>query len=432
MPEFDVAVVGAGAAGLTAAAKLTQAGLRVLCIEARSRVGGRVRTARDPLSPIPIELGAEFIHGRPAEIWEIAAAAQLLVYDCSGSSKRIRNGALEGNLDAWDQVDLVMKDMQRAAAKRDEPFDAFLRTTSYSDDVKNLAENYVEGFNAARKEVVGIRSLAEDAEASEAIDGDRGFRILSGYESVPLHILHSVPTERLELRRRTVLEAVEWRAGAVELHCISAASGEREVFSVSKAVFTLPLGVLQNDGIQWSPLPKRNLEAARALAFGQVARVVLRFRDAFWERKKEFEDAGFLLSDEGAFPTWWTTLAMRAPILTGWSAGPHADFLLGKTRNEVVKQAVASLARILGLGAGEITDRLERAYFHDWHSDPFARGAYSYVPANANGARKELATPLEETIFFAGEATELDGHSATVHGAIRTGRRVAKEITDEN
>jgi monoamine oxidase len=68
------------------------------------------------------------------------------------------------------------------------------------------------------------------------------------------------------------------------------------------------------------------------------------------------------------------------------------------------------------------------AHFHDWHADPFFRGAYSYVPAGKLAARKTLAETVADTLYFAGEATDLEGHSATVHGAIATGIRAARHV----
>jgi monoamine oxidase len=73
---------------------------------------------------------------------------------------------------------------------------------------------------------------------------------------------------------------------------------------------------------------------------------------------------------------------------------------------------------------------IEAAYFHDWHADPFARGAYSYVPAGALPARKKLAQPVSDTLFLAGEATDQNGHSATVHGAIASGVRAAHQVLE--
>ncbi|HEY7210821.1 MAG TPA: NAD(P)/FAD-dependent oxidoreductase [Bryobacteraceae bacterium] len=424
MSEYDVVVVGAGAAGLAALGELANTGRRVLCIEARDRIGGRIFTLRDPLSPVPIELGAEFIHGRPPEIWNAVRASRLGVYDCVEKALHIRDSVVQPEGDAWEQINRVMEEMCRAAKERDEPFASFLEKTTYSQSTKELASSFVEGFNAARKDVVGIASLAKDTKASDEINGDRSFRLWSGYDAIALHLLSA----NAELRLNCVLDEVIWRPGAVELHIRNATTGESRIYRARKAVITVPLGVLQSSAIRWAPEPTQALEAAAALAFGQVMRVVLRFREAFWEQRNEFVDAGFLLSNEPVFPAWWTTLAVRAPILTGWSAGSKADALLGKSREQIVKAAIQSLAKIVDKPAASIGDLLERAYFHDWQSDPFARGAYSYVPAGALKARERLAEPLDDTLYFAGEATELNGHSATVHGAIASGVRAAQLI----
>jgi monoamine oxidase len=75
---------------------------------------------------------------------------------------------------------------------------------------------------------------------------------------------------------------------------------------------------------------------------------------------------------------------------------------------------------------------LDAAHFHDWQTDPFARGAYSYAKVGADGAQEALAAPIENTLFFAGEATDTSGHNGTVHGAIASGYRAAQEIINSN
>jgi monoamine oxidase len=87
-----------------------------------------------------------------------------------------------------------------------------------------------------------------------------------------------------------------------------------------------------------------------------------------------------------------------------------------------------ALGSLLGVGMAELSQLLEAAYFHDWQSDPFSRGAYSYGAVGADGAQQALASPIENTLFFAGEATDTSGHNGTVHGAIASGRRAAQEI----
>ena len=76
----------------------------------------------------------------------------------------------------------------------------------------------------------------------------------------------------------------------------------------------------------------------------------------------------------------------------------------------------------------ELQTLLERAYVHDWQTDPFALGAYSYGKVGADGAQQAIAAPVESTLFFAGEATDTAGHNGTVHAAIATGYRAAREI----
>jgi monoamine oxidase len=183
--------------------------------------------------------------------------------------------------------------------------------------------------------------------------------------------------------------------------------------------------------IRFEPEPVEILSTARALRFGHVVRLMLRFREAFWESNRDISDAGFLFSDERLFPTWWTSLPVHAPVLTGWSAGPHADELLGQSRSVVVSEALATLARVVGCARERLNGLLEAAYTHGWDEDPFALGAYSYVPAGALAARERLAEPVAETLYFAGEAANLKGHSGTVHGAIASGKTVARQCIME-
>lgn len=421
MNDHDVIVIGAGAAGLAAFEMLDRAGLRVIVLEARDRVGGRICTVHDPLSPLPLELGAEFVHGRPAEIWNVIRDAGLAVYDVTDDSRHMNNGEVERNANALEMVDSVIHDMRQAAQGADQTFEQFLASTSYGEDTKRAARGYIEGFNAAESGLISIQALTEEAEAADEIDGARSFRFARGYDAIPLHLLRAVPNYPSKLRLNMATESVSWRRDLVSVRA------GRYIWQARKAVITVPLGVLQAGSIAFSPEPSDILGAAKALQFGHVYRIVLRFRTAFWKTREELRDIGFLLSRE-TFPTWWTTLAMHSTILTGWSAGPYANGLMGLSREELLDQALQSLARITGVAFEIIREQLETMYFHDWQQDVFTRGAYSYVPAGALWARKQLAIPVEDTLYFAGEATDQSGHSATVHGAIASGRRAARQI----
>jgi monoamine oxidase len=435
--DFDVVVVGAGTAGLAALRELDRAGLRVLCLEARDRIGGRVYTLHEPLSPMPIELGAEFIHGRSPEIWAFIRSQGLLTYDCDHTAIHVKNGRIEHGASGWELIDEVMQDMQKEAAKKkDKSFSDFLEHSLHSPDAKQLAASYVEGFNAARKELASIRALAEDVQAADRIHGDRSFRFIDGYDALVRQIAAGINGLPTKLRVNAVVRRVEWTEGRATVEVHSTLTTQTTRIAARRVVVTVPIGVLQRrteefaGSIAFHPDPQEALHAASTLKFGQVMRVVFRFREPFWEKNDELAAAGFLLSDERFFPTWWTLLPVRAPILVGWSAGPHADEQVDAPRSEIISHALDDLARITSMRRGNLQGLLEAVYFHHWHADPFAGGAYSYVPVGALSAREALAKPVAGTLYFAGEATETNGHSATVHGAIASGRRAARQILD--
>jgi monoamine oxidase len=426
--RFDVIIIGAGAAGLAALAELDKAGLNTLCLEARDRIGGRIFTIHDPACPLPIELGAEFIHGRPPETWNIIESARLPAYDCTENAVRIADGTVVDRAEAWLPVDDIMSHMEKAAqAGLDRSFRDFLAGTNYASEAKKLATSYVEGFNAAHDDRIGIASLAQDSRASGEIDGDRSFRLMSGYDAVP-HYLSSFLQEPDTVRLNSIVERIVHKRGRVFVTFRSALTGGRETVEAEAAVVTLPLGVLQSGGVEFNPVPADHLQAASQLCFGHVFRVILRFRERLWDRNAQLSDAGFLLSDEPVFPTWWTPLPFRTPLITGWSAGRKSDPLLGRSREAIINSALDRLARITSLDSADIHSSLAAAYFHDWAADPFSRGAYSYVPVGGLSARQLLAAPIDRSLYFSGEATELNGHGATVHGAIASGRRSAREI----
>lgn len=413
MARYDAVIVGAGAAGLAALAELNAAGVRAVCVEALDRIGGRIYTVHDPLSSAAIELGAEFVHGKPPEIFELAETAKLPLVE--------RAHEIHYPLDAPREEEdggmwRLMSAMEDAAESGpDRSFAEFAAHAPFDERAKRGATRFVEGFNAARAEIVSIQALAQESKAADAIDGDRSFHLIDGYDSAARALLPS----GAELRLNTVAERVVWKSGQAVVHARSALDGSKQAIEARCAMVTVSLGVLHSGAIQFEPEPAAALAAARDLAFGEAFRVTFRF-----ERTPEFLPPGFILSDEPVFPTWWSTMPLQAPLITGWSAGPKADALLDRPRESIVARARASLRRI----AGRDLPPIAAAYFHDWHADPFFRGAYSYVRVGKLSAREALAQPVEDTLYFAGEAVNTSGHGSTVHGAIQSGRAAANAV----
>ena len=439
---YDAIVIGAGAAGLAAARDLSSAGLTVAVLEARERIGGRIYTIRDRACPIPLELGAEFIHGRPRETWEIVRAAGLAVCDLSGEDWAGRPGALSRLDDFRDGLDRVLRRLERVGPG-DMTFEEFLaaRCSDLPEDDRAAAVDFIEGFDAARVDRASALALAAERREAERLGQDETFRFRDGYDGVIGWLLAGLDPRRASVRPGAPVTAVRWSDGAVEVDRRSPAGASLEPLRAGRAVITVPLGVLQAapgeaGAIRFDPpLPEKAGAAAR-LAMGSVAKVLLVFREPFWEDLRTGADDGalrglaFLHSRDPDFPTWWTSLPVRSAVLTGWVGGATAGRVAAGGREAAVGQAVASISRLLGVDRRRIEELLVAARFHDWGADPFSRGAYSYIPVGGLGAREELARPVEGTLFFAGEATHFEGEAGTVAGAIRSGRRAAGEVLD--
>jgi monoamine oxidase len=403
---------------------LKSAGKDVICLEATSRAGGRVLTVHDPLSPVPIELGAEFVHGLPPATWELITKTGLLAYEHSSKVLHIDRGTILKNK-VGALADKALSQMAKSRRKKDESLAAYLRRSRQPDRVKPWIVTHIEGFNAANQKRISVSSLIKDNKATEEIEGDRTFRILNGYDSVPLALLRAIPGYPSVVRFNSAVQQIKWRPGHVEVQYRSGSTNGAALLRCRKLVVTVSLGVLPPRGfLRFDPQPGETLDAAAGLELGQAYRVTFRFQTKFWEQAEEFKSAGFLISNDRDFRAWWTTNPVVSPILTAWSAGSAADQFHKLSSSQVANAALKSLGRILD----RKVPQPEAIYFHNWHSDPFFGGAYSYVPVNGLPARETLARPVHETLFFAGEATNLKGHSATVHGAIESGQRVANLV----
>ena len=434
--RYDVAVVGAGVAGLAAARELAARGKRVILLEARGRVGGRVHTLHEPGSPLPIELGAEFI--------DVPGPAHDLLREAGGAAYRSAEGVWEvregraAEIDLEESVD-VLERLDPPPAK-DRSFREWLaERRGVSERDRRDAERYVEGFHAADLDRVGVRWLAETIADSGGGGGEVRWHALPGFDRVAERLRAGLGPD-VDLRLNAIVTRLEWGARGVELRCRAATGGELEPVRTRRAVVTLPLGVLQAPegspgAVRFDPPIPDKLEAARALAMGNVVKLVLRFRRPFWEvslRWPSGKDPGpgavkFLMGDQPV-PTWWTTSPLYAPVLTGWAGGGAAHRVISSGNR--VGLAVESLAAMLGVSRSTVEAELVGCHHHEWDADPFSLGAYSYVPAGALPARDGLREPIEDVLFFAGEATADPGWNGTVDGALRSGWRAAKEVLE--
>jgi monoamine oxidase len=425
--NVDVVVVGAGAAGLAAGRDLQTAGVEVLVLEARERIGGRVFTYRDRSTPVPAELGAEFLHGRADEVNGILREAGLASIDIEGQRcTSDGRGHLRPLNDFWEQLDRVMRRLRARGADRS--FAQFLRTVRGLARERRLARQWVEGFHAADIGKVSARALAEGGWPADDPEERRIGRVIDGYDRVIDHIAAPL-SSRIHLG--AIVARVEWTRGAVVVYVRHSDGRTRFGVEARAAIIAVPIGVLkaradEPGAIQFDPPLDQKQPALDHLDSGSVVRVTLRLREPVWTEKHE--TLTFLHTTDQDFPVWWTSYPVRAPVVTGWRGGPGARRLAQLPPNEIEDRAIASLARQLGEAPRRMHALVEAAWTHDWEHDPFARGAYSYQVVDGADAPAMLARPIKRTLFFAGEATDTDGAAGTVDGAIASGHRAASQV----
>jgi monoamine oxidase len=443
----DVLIIGAGVAGLAAAWRLSTTDLKICLLEARDRIGGRIYTLHPPTLSTAIELGAEFIHGRPPELFEIIGHMGLAVAETGGERWCARNGNLAPCREI-ERVELDLDQILSRAPGPDAPDISFqqLLDSYFADErfagARAAAIRYIEGYHAARADRLSVQALVHGERASDLIDGHRSFRLPAGYDAIA-NYFRTAFNGSVDLRLNTIVKTIEWQAGQVRVTAQNALDATPQVFRARAAIITLPLGVLKAQpespgAVRFIPEIPEKRAAMSKIEVGQVIRVNLHFRHRWWTSLRSTDDGrwaaridrmSFLFAREEKLPTWWTQYPAQTPVMIGWHGGRGAEILLAEDC-PITDLAIDSLAHAFNVERCLIEDQIEAIYRHDWHADPFARGSYSYIGVGGLSALTELARPVANTLFFAGEATNTEGHEATVHGAVQTGLRAARDLLE--
>ena len=434
--EYDVLVVGAGAAGLSAGRLLAEAGQRVVIMEARNRIGGRIWT--QPVSrhhlqlPMSVELGAEFVHGLPPETWSLIKQAGLSTFEMDGLAYRFDGGRMQAANEPEHPgtAERVLEDMTQWVQEQpngsDISFIEYLKAQAVDPLAARAAGNYVEGFNAADQRWISVAALAKQQAAEDAIAADRLFRIEAGYAAIPNFLADKFVAARGTLMLEAPVKKITWKRGAVSVAI--ARDGDDLEYHFNRAVIAIPLGVLQAETIQMVPRPAEILFQANRLKMGAVMRLTLVFKQKFWDPRMSF-----LFAPDESPRTWWTLAPQETPLLTAWAGGPKAELLLKLVTADgdasaLLDQTLSTLAKIFALPPIDIRQMLSSWHMHNWQSDPYAQGAYSYVPVGALDAPEKMRIPVEDTLYFAGEHTDVTGHWGTVHAALAAGAAAANQI----
>lgn len=424
MSAKDVIIIGAGVSGLTAAAEIAQHANSVTLLEASDRVGGRVHTLFPQEANGPIELGAEFVHGRPEPFTGFLKKHNIELEEMDGDALRSIGGKITAGGDFFPRVTELLDSLSETGADRS--FAEFLATDGqrFDEETRRSAVEYVSGFHAADVERVSEHSIAKSTHTGEKEHSDRAFRLACGYSQVVAVLHASLPKNVALLLNKQVTE-VHWRKHHVRIRC-----SDGSTYTADAAIITVPLPIW--DRVSFDPEISHQRAALAKLGMGQVIRISLQFAQPWWQQaqRRIARNMSFLFSHHELMPTWWRGLRSQPSVLTGWSAARRAYELTQLSTEAICVAAITALADLFSLPRREIEQELRGYWTHNWETDPHVLGGYSYVLKDGEAAPRTLAQPAESTIFVAGEATDFSGDNGTVHGAINSGRRAARELFD--
>jgi monoamine oxidase len=426
--KTDVAIVGAGAAGLAAARELLQRGLSVRILEARDRVGGRVLTHRDARLPIPIELGAEFVHDEAPQTARWLDRAGLASLRVDGAALSVVEGKARHS-DFWPRVSQVLQRIDTRGS--DQSFERFLADRPGGHRLaraRHLAQRYVESYHAADPRRISAQSIAPGRGEREESKPRIG-RVDQGYGRLIEWLARDLEAS---LVTGCEVRGIAWRPGRV---AVGARLGSGAIFrcAARAVIVTVPVSVLQAPAgapgaIVFEPDVPRLRRALAGFTMGSVLRLSVWFDEYPWEKLAgEAEHHGFLVLSGAPFHVVWTADPLRWPFAVAWCGGPTARALLQRTPSEIRVALLRQLAPALGTTMHKLGRSIRRLWAHDWDHDPYARGAYSYRLVGGKRAGESLARPEARTLFFAGEATHERG--GTVEAALASGHRAALEVS---
>jgi monoamine oxidase len=403
MPEPEIAVIGAGAAGIAAARRLHDAGVATILLEARDRIGGRAWTCR--YGSLTLDLGCGWLHSADSNEW--VAHAETLGFAVDDFPPPWARPAYEGNFSAAEQ---------KAYWEAWRRFYARIDVLAQSDGARPMSDCFEPGgrFNALLGAMVTYVNGAEAehivlAEYARYRDSGVNKRLARGYGA-----LIEAYAAGLDVRLGCPVTRID-RSGARLL--IATPRGE---LSTRAAIVAVPPGVLANETLRFSPSLPDKIDAAARLPLGLADKVFLRVENAD-DLPKDTRVFGSLTTIEtGAY----TLRPFGQPIVEGYFGGAFARRL--EHEGGFAPFAIEQLRTALG---NDIAKRLTPIAESAWARDPFALGAYSYGAPGAQAARAKLVAPVDGRLFFAGEhCSERD--FSTAHGAYRSGVQAADQMLE--
>ncbi len=401
--EVDVAVIGAGAAGLAAAHELTAAGIDVLLVEARDRIGGRAWTLRKGL-PYPLDLGCEWLHSADVNPWVKIAEELGFKIDKSMPpwARRSRDiGFAPGEYDDFSRAaDLFWDRLEEAKdAGPDRPASAFVEAGNRWIPLLESISSYYSGAALDRVSTKDI---------GRYVDTGVNWRVVEGYGA-----LIEAYGAQLPVALGTPVSAIDHSGSRVNIETA------RGTISARATIISVPTNVLAEGAITFRPALAEKLQAAANLPLGLADKLFFRI-----ERGDDFPGGTHFFGAIDELTASYDVRSHRRPIVECYFGGSLAADLEQGGQAAFESLAREQLTRHLG---ADFVANLSAIACTFWQNDAYARGSYSHaLPGHADD-RFVLAAPVGDRLFFAGEACSPDFFS-TAHGAYMSGIDAARQV----
>ena len=396
---------------------LSESNRKILVLEGRDRIGGRIHSIN--YGGRILEAGAEFIHGDLPLTKGLLKQSSIEFVKVRGKMYQSFQSERAGQYDwgkGWEQLMKAMKDL-----KKDMPLRDFLDTNFPGEKYKSLrrsVKGFAEGFD-----------LADIADASTKClynewchEDEEQFRIPAGYGELMDWMADKMAASGAVLLKNQAVREVKWERDYFRV----LTSGGQE-FTGKKLLVTIPSSLMQNQSlpaaIHFDPPVTDQIRMYERIGFGKLVKLVFLFREDFWE--SSHKNLGFVFSDQ-PIPTWWTQLPSKTGVLTGWWGNPPRE--LTGSKDSIAELGIQSISGIFSNQSHIIRGLLEAQFVFDWQKEIFSQGAYSYPKPGSLQAIKELKKPVDNCLFFAGEAIFEGDSPGTVEAALHSGRESALAI----
>ncbi|WP_375306334.1 NAD(P)/FAD-dependent oxidoreductase [Bradyrhizobium sp. A11] len=402
--SVDVAIIGAGAAGLGAAHALAGSGLSAIVLEARDRLGGRAWTVQ--ASPeVTFDVGCGWLHS--ADKNSFVAIARQLGFELNKDLPPWRERAY-GNAfppaerdDFMRAMDAFYERLWQAAQKgQDEPASLSLEVGNRWNPMIDAISTYINGCE--------LKDMStRDWDAYE--DTDLNWRVRRGYGA--LVSAYGAPCP-VALNCNVTLIDHSGKRIRIET--------SQGTLTADTAIVTVPTNLIADERLRFSPRLPSKVDAAAGLPLGVDDKVTLALEDAEAFPKEANLRGATMRTEMGTYHI----RPFGQPCIEGFFGGSFARALEDSGEGAIAAQAISEIAGFLG---NDIRRKLKPLYASRWARDPFARGSYSHALPGHAGDRAVLAAPVNGRLFFAGEATS-PTFFTTAHGARDSGERAAAEV----